>query len=85
MHPPALKGASHERKLHSYQVEAAFYQRVAPGLPAACHVPVCLAVHSTLHCSADGVGSSSGTPDGDCGCGTLQLVMRDLRKEFPHR
>ena len=84
VHPPALKGASHERKLRSYQVEAAFYERVAPRLPAGCHVPRVLGVHSTLHRSADGVGSGGGAPDGDSGCGTLQLVMADLRGHFPH-
>lgn len=87
MHPPAASGVSHERKLRSYQVEASFYERVAPRLPAAAAVPRCLGIHSTLHSrepSASG-GASSGTPDGDSGCGALQLVMVDLRAEFPCR
>ncbi|KAL4457903.1 hypothetical protein ABPG75_012768 [Micractinium tetrahymenae] len=79
VHPPVSSGISHERKLRSYQVEAAFYERVAPRLPAdaGCHVPRCLGVHSTLH-SVDG---SSGGSGGDSG--KMQLVMSDLRREFP--
>jgi hypothetical protein len=73
--PPPGSGLSHARKLRSYQVEAAFYQNVAPDLPlgAACNVPRCLGVHSTL----DG-GSSSNA-------GGMQLVMTDLRRQFPSR
>eukprot|EP00887_Chlorella_sp_A99_P000427 scaffold17.g427.t1 len=73
--PPPAHGVSHERKLRSYQVEAAFYQRVAPHLPAdaACHMPRCLGVHSTLH------GPDGGSADG----GSMQLVLSDLRPRFP--
>ena len=93
VHPPAASGASHERKLRSYQVEAAFYETVAPRLPAAAAVPRCLGLHSTLHRSSGGQGQAAspgggrGAPggSGDSGCGTLQLVMADLRSEFPRR
>ena len=93
VHPPAASGASHERKLRSYQVEAAFYETVAPRLPAAAAVPRCLGLHSTLHRSSGGQGQAAspcggrGAPggNGDSGCGTLQLVMADLRSEFPRR
>jgi aminoglycoside phosphotransferase (APT) family kinase protein len=37
---------SHERKLRSYQVETRWYQRYGPRCPAACRVPVCLAVEA---------------------------------------
>ncbi|PSC72803.1 hypothetical protein C2E20_4083 [Micractinium conductrix] len=72
VHPPASSGVSHERKLRSYQVEAAFYEQVSPRLPAsvACRLPHCLGVHSTLR--LDG---------GDAG--GMQLVMKDLRGAFP--
>ena len=57
------------------QVEAGFYERVAPRLPpgAACHVPRCLGVHSSLR-----------SDDGACG-GGMQLVLTDLRPRFPSR
>lgn len=73
--PPPGSGVSHLRKLRSYRVEAAFYERVVPRLPpgTACNVPRCLGVHSTL-----------GTDDGSCG-GGMQLVLSDLRPEFPRR
>lgn len=77
--PPAGSGVSHMRKLRSYQVEAAFYERVAPLLPpdAACRLPRCLGVHSTLHGGIDSGGGGGG--------GTMQLVMSDLRASFPRR
>ena len=73
--PPPGSGVSHLRKLRSYRVESHFYERVAPLLPpdAACHVPQCLGVHSTLD-----------SEDGSCG-GGMQLVMRNLRQRFPRR
>lgn len=73
--PPPGSGVSHLRKLRSYRVEAAFYQGVAPRLPpgAACHVARCLGVHSSLD-----------SEDGSCG-GGMQLVMADLREQFPSR
>ncbi|PRW55934.1 choline kinase [Chlorella sorokiniana] len=73
--PPPGSGVSHLRKLRSYRVESHFYERVAPHLPpdAACHVPQCLGVHSTLD-----------SEDGSCG-GGMQLVMRNLRQRFPRR
>jgi hypothetical protein len=75
--PPAGSGVSHMRKLRSYQVEAAFYERVAPRLPpgAACRLPRCLGVHSPV----DSGGSGSGTG------GAMRLVMSDLRSSFPRR
>lgn len=79
VHPPASSGVSHERKLRSYQVEAAFYERLGPRLPAdaACHVPRCLGVVSTLHSAGDSMHGSSGDS------GKMQLVMSDLRADFP--
>lgn len=79
VHPPASSGVSHERKLRSYQAEAAFYEQVAPRLPpdSVCHVPRCLGVHSTLH-SVD--GSAAG---GSADSGRMQLVMSDLRVDYP--
>lgn len=73
--PPPGSGVSHARKMRSYQIEAAFYQRVAPHLPpgAACHVPHCLGVHSTLDA------------DSSSDAGGMQLVMSDLRQRFPNR
>ncbi|EFN58473.1 hypothetical protein CHLNCDRAFT_140492 [Chlorella variabilis] len=72
--PPPGSGVSHARKMRSYQIEAAFYQRVAPHLPpgAACHVPHCLGVHSTLDA------------DSSSDAGGMQLVMSDLRQRFPN-
>lgn len=57
------------------QVEAAFYEGVVPRLPpgTACHVPRCLGVHSSLS-----------SEDGSCG-GGMQLVLSDLRPDFPCR
>ncbi len=40
---------SHQRKLHSYQVEAHWYQRYAAQCDDRCAVPSCLAVHAGEH------------------------------------
>ena len=37
---------SHERKVHSYQVESAWYERYAPKCPDQCRVPRCLALET---------------------------------------
>ena len=37
---------SHERKVHSYRVETAWYERYAPRCPDAARVPACLAVET---------------------------------------
>lgn len=39
-------GLSHQRKIHSYQVEAHWYQRYAGQCDIHCPVPACLAVHA---------------------------------------
>lgn len=71
--PPPGSGVSHLRKLASYRIEAAFYEGLVPRLPpaAACHVPRCLGVHSTLGAAGGGGG--------------MQLVLSDLRGAFPRR
>ncbi|GAB4815396.1 hypothetical protein N2152v2_002442 [Parachlorella kessleri] len=68
--PPAHEtGVSHSRKLHSYQVEAYFYQHLAPCLAGhpTCHLPRPLLVQSSLN--------STG--------GSMSLVLTDLRPQFP--
>jgi hypothetical protein len=73
--PPPGSGVSHQRKLQSYIIEAAFYQRVVPHLPRTgspcCHVPECVGVHSSLDAAADQEA------------GEVHLVMGDLRSRFP--
>ena len=70
--PPKDSGVSHERKLHSYQVEAAFYQQLAEplrqrGLAIATHY---LAEHNL---------------DGATGTGSMHLILSDLREEYPNQ
>jgi hypothetical protein len=71
--PPKDSGVSHERKLHSYKVEAHFYRHLATplreknGLAIATHY---LAEHDL---------------DLDSGTGSMHLVLSDLREEFPNQ
>lgn len=66
--PPAGSGVSHERKLRSYQVEAAFYQRVAPQLLEA-GLPIAHPAHVDNDLSGAG--------------GAMHLLLTDLRDEYP--
>lgn len=67
--PGEVDGVSHSRKLHSYQVEAAFYQEVAPKL-----VNDGLAIATALHVDNDL------TPRG----GSMHLLLTDLTEAYPH-
>lgn len=69
VNPPQGSGVSHERKVHSYEVEAYFYSHVAtPELIARCPMP------RPVHVGpVDDLGRGGG----------LTLVMSDLRDEFP--
>ena len=66
--PRTDSGVSHERKLRSYQVEAAFYQKVAPEL-----------LESGLAIATPLLAESNLTNSG----GSMHLVLTDLRDAFP--
>ncbi|KAG2500330.1 hypothetical protein HYH03_001906 [Edaphochlamys debaryana] len=70
--PPRDSGVGHERKVKSYEVEAAFYSAVAPGLLEATGLglPRPVAVEGGVR------GQVAGQPG-------LTLVLSDLRPEFP--
>jgi len=68
--PPIATGVSHQRKLHSYQVEASFYENAASSLrDHGLALPHSLLVENTLT-EHDG--------------GSMLLVMNDLKHAYPN-
>ena len=69
--PRGGAGVSHERKVKSYHVEAAFYNECAPALiSAGLHVPTPFAI---------------AVSDGGGGGGQLEFLLSDLRASHPRR
>jgi serine/threonine protein kinase len=70
--PPKDSGVSHDRKIHSYKVETAFYQQLAVPLKQ-CGLSIAtpyLAEHNL---------------DGSTGTGSMHLILSDLREEYPNQ
>lgn len=68
--PPSDSGVGHQRKLYSYEVEAAFYQQVAPTL---LERGLAIATPFLAEHNLDGNG------------GSMHLVLSDLREEYPRQ
>jgi hypothetical protein len=69
--PPFDSGVSHQRKLHSYKVEAAFYQQLA--VPLREDKGLAIATHYLAEHDLDDTG------------GSMHLILSDLREEYPNQ